>query len=274
MLSTHTHVELAHIIDELSHAEIDRIFTVFGLERLLTPPDSTLPKARKVNFILGFLSKEMKGPYSASFQMDVLQYVVNDFMRKRRKIYTLSSETLEDIFSSENPQLANSLKKDGYVVKGDIIKKLLPEEIEEAKIETELMQLLTKFGFVTTKGHLVQAIDNYVTGNWAGANAQFRSFIESLFIEISNALLPQNISTTGAGAIKLLSLSVSPPFLSAPLNEIVGPNCDKPFIDGFWKRLHPQGSHPGLSDEEDSTFRYHMTIVVANNLLMRFEKRK
>ena len=43
------------------------------------------------------------------------------------------------------------------------------------------------------------------------------------------------------------------------------------FIEGFWKRLHPEGSHPGLSEQSDSTFRLHLVIFVVNYLILRIK---
>jgi hypothetical protein len=43
------------------------------------------------------------------------------------------------------------------------------------------------------------------------------------------------------------------------------------FINGLMKRLHPKGSHPGLPDEEDSTFRLHIVLLTARLLLTRFD---
>ena len=41
------------------------------------------------------------------------------------------------------------------------------------------------------------------------------------------------------------------------------------FVEGFWKRLHPEGSHPGLSEQSDSTFRLHLFILVIHYFLTR-----
>src|ERR1700743_1068769 len=37
----------------------------------------------------------------------------------------------------------------------------------------------------------------------------------------------------------------------------------KNFINGLFKRLHPAGSHPGLSNQADSTFRRHVVLLTA-----------
>jgi hypothetical protein len=78
---------------------------------------------------------------------------------------------------------------------------------------------LINFAFIITKDHLRQARDNHAKSNWAGANSQFRPFIESLLIDISKNLLP-DAKCDNAAAIKVLNQKTDPPFLSADLNEV------------------------------------------------------
>ncbi len=283
MLSIKTCIELAYIIDKFSKEEIERIFLVFNIDFHLYPTTNrNNSNSKRVNIILSHLkSTKTKGPFSSSFQMDLLQYVVENYYRDKEKanvnrLYAFANEKIvefEDLFSFKFKKLSNSLKQDGFVIKGDYIQKLLPQEIEEARIDSELISLLIKFNFHTTKGHLEQAINNHITSNWAGANSQFRTFIESILIEIVKYMLPENNCNSATSAINILSKTVSPPFLKEDLNEVETSKCKKPFVEGLWKRLHPEGNHPGLSNEEDSTFRYHITIVFAHYLLKRLEKR-
>jgi len=58
-------------------------------------------------------------------------------------------------------------------------------------------------------------------------------------------------------------------FLSRELNEWDDNGLG--FINGRAKRLHPQGSHPGLSDGDDSAFRLHIVLITARLLLVRFD---
>lgn len=283
MLSLKTCIELINVIDGYVVRVVDRIFVVFDIEHLIHPTLDKFSKDDKVNILLKTLKHpSTKGPFTDSFQLDLLQYMVDHFYRyedengsNRYVSYDPDYGTVryEDRFSYKNLPLANSLKRDGYIIKERTIKKMLPNEIEEAKTESELFALLNKYNFSTTKGHLEQAIKNHSQGNWAGANGQFRPFIESLLVDICKFVLPSNKCENANTAINLLSKTVNPPFLRSDLNEVENPNCNKPFIDGFWKRLHPEGTHPGLSDEEDSTFRYHITIVVAYYLLRRLSSR-
>ncbi|MBN8787249.1 MAG: hypothetical protein J0I84_09170 [Terrimonas sp.] len=285
MLSLKSCVELIEMIDNYSLRIVDRIFVVFGIEHLIHPSLGKFTKDDKVNILLKTLKfPPTKGPFSDSFQLDLLQYMVEHYykhlaededIRRTLLSYDANPDNVkhEDKFSHNHQSLSNALKRDGYIIKERTIKKMLPDEIEEVKTESELFLFLRKFNFITTLGHLKQAIENHSLGNWAGANGQFRPFIESLLMEICKLLLPGNKCDSASAAINLLSKTANPPFLLVDLNEVEHASCNKPFIEGLWKRLHPEGTHPGLSNEEDSTFRYHITIVVAYSLLKRLSNR-
>lgn len=280
MLSFKTCIELANTIDNIVSRDVDRIYTVFDLEHLIHPTLGRFTNDQKINIILKQLKyPPSKGPFTDSFRIDMLQYIVDRFYRyedeARNSTYITYNPNFveyQDRFSDKYKQLTNCLKRDGFVVKERSIKKLLPEEMQEAKTESELYTLLVKFDFIIAKGHLEQATQNHSQSNWAGANSQFRTFIESLLIETCRKVLPNNSCDSAASAIKLLGQTANPAFLKSDLNEIENSNCKKPFVEGLWKRLHPEGSHPGLSDEEDSTFRYHLAIVFGHYLLKRLEK--
>ncbi|MGO9837288.1 MAG: hypothetical protein ACLP1X_24100 [Polyangiaceae bacterium] len=65
---------------------------------------------------------------------------------------------------------------------------------------------------------------------------------------------------------------MKPPFLLRELNEWDDNGLG--FFNGLIKRLHPQGSHPGLSEDEDSTFRLHIVLLTARLVLKRFAARR
>jgi hypothetical protein len=153
------------------------------------------------------------------------------------------------------------------------LRSVLPESVPVAQEEDELRCLLSKYGFTTAQGHLDQAIAAHTRGDWASANSQLRSFIEALFDDIAQEL--------SGGATEALKSSharrewlakCTPAFFESALNEWEI-NGKGGFVQGFWKRLHPDGSHPGLSDERDCTFRLHLVIIVAGYFLRRFDQR-
>jgi hypothetical protein len=283
MLSTKTLLEIIKLADKLTHPEINRIISIFNFTPIPFGEKKTvMSKSTTIFNDLRYYAENKKGPFSTDIQLDFLQYIIDDFFEKRPHFERGSTEynpwgtpiNFDNAFVVNYQELANSLKRDGFIVVGKTIKKLLPVEIEEAKTESELMSSLDSFGLSQTKGHLEQAILNHSQGNWASANSQFRAFIESLVVEISRCLVPANEAKTFSQAIKLLTETVNPPFFSISLNEIPKDKESDSFVFGLWVRLHPEGSHPGLSDEDDCSFRYHITIVFANYLLRRLAERK
>lgn len=158
------------------------------------------------------------------------------------------------------------LEQDGFVISDGVLRQALPADIGLPGTESELMRLLDQHGFTTAKGHLEQAFDAHARGNWASANGQLRTFFDAVLDDVAAKLDP-TVGALGSGQprrAKLASLG----FLSIPLNE--WDNEGKGFINGLVKRLHPQGAHPGLSDQDDSTFRLHVVLLTAALLLRRF----
>ena len=118
-----------------------------------------------------------------------------------------------------------------------------------------------------SRGHLDQGIAAHVRGDWAAANAQFRSFIESLFDSVAEHLADGAALPPVGNQRRIWLANRNPPFFLADLNEWDGQGHG--FIEAFFRRLRPAGAHPGLSDEDDSTFRLHLVLLVARNLLRR-----
>ena len=89
------------------------------------------------------------------------------------------------------------LAREGYSltwnVKGEPeLRPSLPIELG-AEVDDEVVAILSKYHFVTVRGHLKQALDAHSRGDWAAANAQFRTFMESLLNDIASYLRPQKV---------------------------------------------------------------------------------
>lgn len=163
--------------------------------------------------------------------------------------------------------LLHNLERDGFGFTEDgELRRILPEVLDLPATDNEVHQLLDHFGFNTPRGHLDQAIAAHSRGEWAGANSQMRSFMEGLFDEIANIVDPANAGSAATGHARRQLLARAG-FLSESLNEWSDQGTG--FINGFFRRLHPHGSHPGLSDEEDATFRLHLVLLVARQMLRR-----
>ena len=160
------------------------------------------------------------------------------------------------------------LEQDGFVISDGTLRRALPADIALPRTDSELTSLLEQHGFDTAKGHLEQASDAHGRGNWASANGQLRTFFDALLDGVAAKLDP-SVGVLPSGQprrAKLAGLG----FLSIPLNE--WDNDGRGFINGLVRRLHPQGAHLGLSDEDDSTFRLHVVLLTAALLLRRFDQ--
>lgn len=107
----------------------------------------------------------------------------------------------------------------------------------------------------------------HVRCDWAAANSQVRTFLDALLDEIAVKLDPEaaNLKSGQPRRTKLAAIG----FLSRELNEWDDRGLG--FINGLIQRLHPMGSHPGLSDGDDSAFRLHIVLITGRLMLARFD---
>lgn len=168
------------------------------------------------------------------------------------------------------------LALDGFVVSWDEgecgagsppwLRRGLPELVDLPAGDDQVHQVLQRYGFARSQGHLDQAIDAHTRGDWAAANAQIRTFMESLFLEIAGNVVPGDLAAS-QGLNNAFQALAKREFLSEPRSEW---NQDgKGMLNGLLKMLHSDGSHKGLSNEAHSTFRLHVALVTARMMLNR-----
>lgn len=168
--------------------------------------------------------------------------------------------------------LGRGLARDGYVVGFDDhgrnpkLRAALPGEIQLPETEDEVHQLLKSFQFMTPLRHLDQAVEAHTRGDWAACNSQLRTFLESLFDDIARNIRPQEAAQRPTYENRR-ALLADIGFLAVDRNEWTADG--KNYINGLFKMLHTEGSHPGLSDEDHSTFRLHIVLVTARTFLRR-----
>jgi hypothetical protein len=152
--------------------------------------------------------------------------------------------------------------------------RMLPENItgmDFGEAEDEIGMLLNGCGFQVAKGHLNQSMSAFQRGEWSSANGELRNFYESYLNEIAVGL---GYSGTGDSKVKRDFLgNLQPPFLLPDYNEWNANNQKPQFVQGLMSRLHPHGGHPGLSEEEDATFRLQISLVTARLFLRRYNQR-
>jgi hypothetical protein len=188
------------------------------------------------------------------------------------ELVELAASMLGQSFSATSPQVdafRRALDLDGFIVTDGVLRRTLPATLKLPEAADETSRLLTKHRFAIAQGHLKQAYDNHADGNWASANAQIRNFLDGLLDEIAVRIDPSSASLS-SGQPRRTRLAMHG-FLSRDLNEWDDKGLG--FINGLMKRLHPQGSHPGLSDQDDCTFRLHTVLLTARLLLVRFDAR-
>jgi len=154
--------------------------------------------------------------------------------------------------------------------------RMLPDDIPDLdfrEAENEVVTLLDRSGFFVSKGHLQLAMSAFQRGEWSPANGEIRKFFESYLSEVASAL--GYVGTGDAKAQRdFLGNQVQPPFLLAEYNEWNANNQKPQYVQGLMSRMHPHGGHPGLSEEEDATFRLQITLITARLFLRRFSQRK
>ncbi|WP_417844366.1 hypothetical protein [Thalassospira sp.] len=156
------------------------------------------------------------------------------------------------------------------------LRRMLPQDVPEADFReaaSEVEILLDQLSLPVAKGHLQQALSAFQRGEWSSANGELRNFYENYLNEIAD-----DLGFSGSGGSKerrdFLGDGATPPFLLADYNEW-NANIQKPqYVQGLMSRMHPHGGHPGLSEEEDATFRLQISLITARLFLRRFQKRK
>lgn len=152
--------------------------------------------------------------------------------------------------------------------------RMLPADIpglDFREAEDEVTTLLLQSGFTVAKGHLERAVSAFQRGEWSSANGELRNFYESYLNEIAVHLGcdSQQDSKTKRDFLGRLQ----PPFLLTEYNEWNENNQKPQYVQGLMSRMHPHGGHPGLSEEEDATFRLQITLVTARLFLRRYRQR-
>lgn len=186
----------------------------------------------------------------------------------------LKSDGFEVVFKETRITSSSVFGSDEIKMVAKLVR-MLPDNItgmDFRKAEDEVMMLLEECGFHTAKGHLNQSMSAFQRGEWSSANGELRNFYESYLNEIATGL-----GYTGAGDSKAkrdFLGKLQPPFLLTDYNEWNENNQKPQFVQGLMSRLHPHGGHPGLSEEEDATFRLQISLVTARLFLRRYNQRK
>lgn len=254
----------------LSQAKFDQLLFRLGLERVI-PFDTSLSVSKKA----ALLAREVGSAGDRIIptidgQITLVEAVV-------REAVALTSASPSYSRQEEQGRFVRALALDGFVVQWNenpglgevpLLRAALPAEVDLPATDDEVHQLLNHFDFVVSKGHLDQAIEAHTRGDWAAANSQTRTFIESLFDGIACHIDPAEAAAMTSSENRRAMLARRE-FLSVQRNEWTADG--KNYLNGLFKMLHTEGSHPGLSDEDRSTFRLHLALVTGRAFLRRLK---
>ncbi|SDU25400.1 hypothetical protein SAMN04488563_0777 [Jiangella alkaliphila] len=151
---------------------------------------------------------------------------------------------------------------------------LLPVDPDAIPISDELTALeaeLEDRGYAEAREHYRLAVKHFTEQDYPSANSQLRNMVESLVVRL--AVDHTNYTDTkkanqGSQAIKALYTpgGRAPAAVGRPLPEFDGGRM----LHGIWETLHPNGSHPGLSDADEARLRMQLCTGLARFLLKHF----
>ena len=154
-------------------AHFNNVVLRLGLENEITP-DLGLAVAKKAN-ALGRVVAQRHAEQVETIEgaMSLAEATI------REAVQIACSEPVQET------ELAfiRGLARDGYVISFDEdarprLRAALPDELGLPAVDDEVHQLLKHFAFREQLGHLDQGIGAHARGDWAAANAQFRTFLE------------------------------------------------------------------------------------------------
>jgi hypothetical protein len=268
--SRRTWLSAINVIEEhryFSQAELTKFIIELGTEVRQAVRDESVAGVKRLNDLRVFIDDN---PDYLTDDGPIAGVVIEKALSFIRRPSEATGWTEPPPPTASQSRLLHLLNQDGYAVRDGALIPALPADLGLPVVQTELFTLLDRHHFLTPKSHLEQAIENHARGNWSSANGQLRNFLEGLLDEIAVRIDP-NAADIRPGHDRRTHLSLgSRPFLSTELGEwsVDGKN----FVNGLMKRLHPAGAHPGLSDEEDSTFRLHIVLLTGHLLLARFDR--
>lgn len=168
---------------------------------------------------------------------------------------------------SLDKEVSEDWRGEKVVIKGLVIS--FPDLAELPATENELDVLLSRHGFTVSGRHLNSAKENISQADWEAANGQCRTFLEAITDGIADKLYPTEAATKLSGLQKRQLLAAKG-FLSTEKHEF-SDGSKQAYLPGLAKLLHPDGPHPGISNQDDAMFRLQVVIVTARWLLKRFE---
>jgi hypothetical protein len=252
------------LLEKFTHAQFSRFLHELGADFPRQVPDESVALKKRLNSLMAIYDEEPRRLIEGGGTLqDAMVEQAASFVRDDLEF----EEDDAPPWYVDQQKFRRRLEMDGFVIADGKIRAALPNDVELPAVQDELHRLLAKHNLTVASGHLDQALDAHARGQWAAANSQIRTFFDALLDDICVRIDP-GTKSLGTGQPRRTQLAAKG-FLSRELNEWA--DNGQGFINGLAKRLHPQGSHPGLSDPDDSSFRLHVVLLTARLFLRRLD---
>ena len=278
MFSKQLIVKAVDFMSTLSHDQLDKEIIYLDLDNRGIRIEGSIQN--KKNAVLNYL---LKNPDSRDNHGEVILIrMMNNVIEKLLDNVERDKDEFdidEQAFKSDK-SFYRYLRLDGYDI--DFDKKCLKEDVSNYMCVSEkddyIIKFMTEYNFFTSLGHYHQAKGSYLNGNYAALDGQLRTFVESIFQDMATYIKIKepdnnqikNISDIDAQQAILIFVKCHNPIIDIDLNEYGENNTG--YIQAFWKRLHPKGSHPGLPDNEEALYRFQLVVLNIELIIKRFEK--
>ncbi len=257
-----TVVAACEFLERHKQAQFNQVVTRLGLDAEISA-DASVSVAKKSDMLARIVAQRGQATIDT---LDGVMTLAEAVVREAVRLANMDSD------DELQALLERGLARDGYVVtfgeygRNPSLRAALPDEVALPEADDEVHGLLKAFGYSEPLGHLDQAIEAHTRGDWAACNGQLRTFMESLLDHLARSVAPDAaaLRPTSENRRQLLA---EKGFLAIERNEWA--NDGKSYVHGLFRMLHTEGSHPGLSSEEHSTFRLHVVLVTARTFLRR-----
>jgi hypothetical protein len=253
------------VLEQMTHAEFDRYLRGLGTDTAHAVAGQGVSLRHRLNSLIDLIDAHPDRCVDGRPLAEELVEKAATFLEAKPSRPWSRESTL----SPQMEAFQRALALDGFDVHDRTIHRSLPTDIGLPGAHDTILELLKRYQLTTAQGHLIQALDAHGRGDWAAANSQIRCFLDAMLDEVAVRIDP-TAAKEKSGNPRCTKLAANG-FLLRDLNE--WEDSGKGFINGLRNRLHPQGAHPGLSDEEDSTFRLHAVLITVRLLLRRFDRR-
>ncbi|ULO04854.1 hypothetical protein H1230_17065 [Paenibacillus sp. 19GGS1-52] len=261
MFSSATIVDVMDLFSNInSHADMNKFFIRYELGNYSGGSSKSDRVASLANHFIK--NPSLPGLLSDNLVFEVIEKVISQAASNPYHFDPLTNEFINF------PDLRRLLLRDGFIIEAGKLTRTFETVIDFPESESLLEILLKKYNLVVAHGHYKQAINAFNRGDWAACNSQLRSYVEDLINQLSKRITGSVPADSKLARISLAH--ANPPLFYKELNEWIGNGTG--YYETFWKRLHPEGSHPGLSDEEDSIFRLNLVLISTLEILKRYEK--